>query len=241
LSADTFVTLVVFDASGMPAPPAGQAYVLHAINLHPEGVTFDPPAVITFPYNPAGLGSSDPASLAIWVFINGSWQSLGGTIDPINHTTSVSVPHFTLYALMRRIAQPVLAAPPLAGPQPTPPSLYGGPPMVTGVPNAGAGDAVGHGGPSPIVLAIVVLALGGGIFGAGLIRRIAQPVAAPAVALPPLTDPTPDDGSMITTGVPNTGGAGGIRHRSAWPFILAIAVLAVGTGVSGVGFMRRRR
>jgi hypothetical protein len=61
-------------------------------------VTFDPPALITFPYGDDA--DIDPATLAIWVYINGGWQRLGGVVDTEAHTVSVSVPHFTLYALI---------------------------------------------------------------------------------------------------------------------------------------------
>ncbi len=99
-SGDIQVTLSVYDALNVPAPPAGWAIVGHAIDLQPAGVTFNPPAVITFPYTDAQLGGEQAASLAVWVYVNGAWQSLEHTLDPAHHTVSVSVPHFTLYALM---------------------------------------------------------------------------------------------------------------------------------------------
>jgi hypothetical protein len=95
---NTVVTLRVYDSGDVPAPPAGAAFAGHALDLKPEGVVFDPPAVITFPYSDAD--GADPSTLAIWVYINGGWQLLGGTVDTVAHTVSVSVPHFTLYALM---------------------------------------------------------------------------------------------------------------------------------------------
>ena len=105
-SSDTRVTLSVYDASEVPAPPAGFALVGHAIDLQPTGVTFNPPAVVTFPYTDAELTGADTSSLSIWVYLNGAWQQLGGTIDPVHHTVSLSVPHFTLYALMVRRSGP---------------------------------------------------------------------------------------------------------------------------------------
>jgi hypothetical protein len=96
----TAVTLKVYDGLDVPAPPAGVALLGHAIDLEPSGVTFDPPAVITLPYSDTDLGGADPSTLAIWVYLNGAWQSLGGSVDPVHHTVSISVAHFTLYAVM---------------------------------------------------------------------------------------------------------------------------------------------
>jgi hypothetical protein len=97
-SGNTVVTLRVFDSADVPAAPSGGVAIGHALELKPEGVTFDPPAVITFPYSESD--DIDPSTLAVWVYINGSWKLLGGTVEPVAHTVSVSVPHFTLYALM---------------------------------------------------------------------------------------------------------------------------------------------
>jgi hypothetical protein len=95
---DTVVTLRVFNSGDVPAPPSGGSVIGHALDLTPSGVTFDPPAVITFPYSDAD--DVDSSTLAVWVYINGSWQYLGGTVDTEAHTVSVSVSHFTLYALI---------------------------------------------------------------------------------------------------------------------------------------------
>ncbi len=95
---DTVVTLRVFDSADVPAAPSGGTTIGQALDLKPEGVTFDPPAVITFPYSDAD--DVDPSVLAVWVYINGGWRLLGGTVDPESHTVSVSVSHFTLYALI---------------------------------------------------------------------------------------------------------------------------------------------
>jgi hypothetical protein len=128
--------------------------------------------VITFPYDFADLSSGDESSLAIWVFINGSWKSLGGTIDRVNRTVSVSVPHFTVYALMHRAAPPI-GEPPMSAPVPAPTPMPAdqtrrdGSRVVTGIPNAGAGDAAGSRTLWPFVLAFAIVAVGSGIFGFG--------------------------------------------------------------------------
>jgi hypothetical protein len=167
VNANVAVTLQVFDDAQLTAPPTGQTYVAHAINLQPEGVTFDPPAVISFPYSDADLAGGDASTLTIWVYLNGSWQSLGGTVNMANHTVSVSVPHFTLYALMHRTLTTPPASAPLPVATPVPPVGRG----VTGVPNAGDGHAASARDGWVALLEIAVLAIGGGLFAAGLGRR----------------------------------------------------------------------
>ena len=49
---DIVVTLDVFDSNALPPPPAGTIYASHGINLQPEGLSFDPPVVITFDHHP---------------------------------------------------------------------------------------------------------------------------------------------------------------------------------------------
>jgi len=152
-SGGTVVTLKVYDAGDVPAAPAGEAVVAHAIDLKPEGVIFDPPAVITLPYDDGQLAGADASTLAVWVYLNGSWQRLGGTVDAARHTVSISVPHFTLYALM--------ASPPVA-PR--------GAPAGTGLPNSGAG-AADPARSALATLALLIAAAGVLSLGAGLGRR----------------------------------------------------------------------
>jgi hypothetical protein len=142
-SGDTLVTLRVYNSGDVPAPPAGGVMIGYALDLKPEGVTFDPPAVITFPYSDGE--SIDPSTLAIWVYINGAWQWLGGTVDTEAHTVSVSVPHFTLYAL-----------------------ISGG--SVAGLPNTGA-DAGGGGRDVFALMEMFVSVIGGLSLAAGIGRR----------------------------------------------------------------------
>jgi hypothetical protein len=147
---DTVVTLKVYSNSDAPAPPLGSAVVGHAIDLQPEGVIFDPPAVITFPYSELEFGDVEASSLAVWVYVNGAWQLLGGTVDPVNHTVSISVPHFTLYALMTR-------------------GDTGG--AAPGLPNAGAGNGRAAARDLFALLAMVAGVTGGVTLAAGMGRR----------------------------------------------------------------------
>jgi hypothetical protein len=175
LDADTVITLEVFDASQVAAPPSGQALISHAINLLPEGVTFDPPVTITLPYTDADLIGGDTSSLKIWVYVNGGWQSLGGTVNKANHTVSVTVSHFTLYALMRSTAPAATPAglPPQSAPMAAAtPATNGETPEVSAIPNAGGGSRGNlHRDEWAIIVELAALAIGGSLFAAGLGRR----------------------------------------------------------------------
>lgn len=140
---DTLVTLRLYDSGDVPAPPSGGVVIGHGLDLKPEGVTFDPPAVISFPYNEAD--DVDPSTLAIWVYINGGWRWLSGTVDVETHTVSVSVPHFTLYAL-----------------------ISGG--AVAALPDTGA-DVGGGGRDLFALMAMFVSVIGGLTLAAGIGRR----------------------------------------------------------------------
>ena len=145
---DTIVTLRVFNSGDVPAAPTGGVTIGHALELKPDGVTFDPPAVITFPYSDSD--DIDPSALAIWVYINGGWQLLGGTVDEEAHTVSLSVSHFTLYALMS-----------------------GGAPA--GLPDTGAGAISGDAGRGLVSMLATIIGLLGTITLAGWsLRRVSR-------------------------------------------------------------------
>jgi hypothetical protein len=99
-SVETNVSLTVYARDSLPPAPGGYTALSHGIELQPSGVTFSPPAVITFSYVDGELAGADPSTLGVWVFQDGAWQFLGGTVDPAAHTVTISVSHFTLYALM---------------------------------------------------------------------------------------------------------------------------------------------
>jgi hypothetical protein len=165
----TLVTLQVFDVDQLSPPPAGFAIISHGINLQPEGVLFDPPAVITFHYSDADLGGEAPTELAVWVFINGGWQLLGGTVDPVRHTISISVSHFTLYAVMRSAGLPPAA--PIEPPANLTPESGSGT-GVTGVPDAGLGVAPKDDREHWVAIGeLLMLAIGGAVVAAGMGRR----------------------------------------------------------------------
>jgi hypothetical protein len=78
------------------------------MDLGPPGLRFGAPVTITLPYVPAELDGADPDTLTIAAYTGGSWQSLGGTVNELTETVSVTTsfgspevhPRITRYALM---------------------------------------------------------------------------------------------------------------------------------------------
>jgi hypothetical protein len=171
VDSDTKVTLSVFDEQALPTPPAGRKTASRGIELQPSGVTFDPPAQITIPYDPAALGGEDPATLGVWVYQGGAWTLLGGVVDPVAHTVTISVSHFTLYAVMAHGEAP----PPQSTMEPAAPPTPGrSQPAtgVTGVPHAGTGPERGDALRALLSIAAMVVALTGGLsLAVGMGRR----------------------------------------------------------------------
>jgi len=80
------------------APPSADTTAVSlTYDLGPDGAVFDPPVQMTFSFNPALLPpGADPNNVRV-TFWNGSqWVVLeGGTVDLVNNTITVAVPHFT--------------------------------------------------------------------------------------------------------------------------------------------------
>jgi hypothetical protein len=104
------------------------------------------------------------------VYLGGAWQFLGGTVDTATHTVTISVSHFTLYALMRSRAPGGL---PPASVIESPASLprSSGAPVVAGLPNTGAGDTTSHRRLDALLLAVAILAVGARVVGISFVRR----------------------------------------------------------------------
>lgn len=115
LAADT--TITVQPAASLPSPPAGMAVVSGTgYAFGPDGTAFSPNATLVFSYIPTGLPTNVPAtSLQVGTVVSGAWQLLGGTVDTTAHTVTVSIPHFTSYALLGTIAIPTLNPKDFAG------------------------------------------------------------------------------------------------------------------------------
>jgi hypothetical protein len=84
-------------------PPAGMASIAVAYDFGPDGTTFDPPATFVFHYDDADLGGGliDPATLGVYLFDSQlpGWVFQGGMVDTGAQTVTVTIDHFSTYAL----------------------------------------------------------------------------------------------------------------------------------------------
>jgi len=102
LAADT--TILVQPAPGtLPAAPTNfQILGASAFDLTPNGTEFSTPASLTITYSPASIPAGVPeTSLAIYTVASGAWQVIdGSTVNTVNHTISVPLAHFSVYAVL---------------------------------------------------------------------------------------------------------------------------------------------
>ena len=70
----------------------------------PNGLQFDPSAVLTISADKANLDGIDTDDLAIAGAFDDAddWQVIGGTYDPVTNTVSVEIDHFSRYGLCIR-------------------------------------------------------------------------------------------------------------------------------------------
>ncbi len=101
LAADTALTSIV-----QPVPvvaPAGLVVISHGYQFGPDGTTFSTPVTAVFNYTDADLagGLLDPSTLRVYVYdtIGQQWQLVGGVVDTVAKTITVSLDHFSQYAL----------------------------------------------------------------------------------------------------------------------------------------------
>ncbi|APV45125.1 hypothetical protein Dform_01806 [Dehalogenimonas formicexedens] len=96
-----------------PAPPAQNSLIL-AFEMGPTGVTFNPAISMTISYTdgqvPAGTNEAD---LYIAWWDGAKWAKLTGTVNAAANTVTVSVSHFTIFALLAPAAPPPPPAPTL--------------------------------------------------------------------------------------------------------------------------------
>lgn len=69
-------------------------------NVHFDGA-FTGPVTLTFNYDPALLGGTDPHDLFVEHFssVTHQWENLGGTVDTVNHTITVETTSFSTFGL----------------------------------------------------------------------------------------------------------------------------------------------
>lgn len=102
LAEDTRV-LVAAATGTLPQPPTNKVILGGtAYDLTPNSLAFSTPASLTIRYNPASIPAGVPeTSLEIYTVASGQWQVVAGSsVDPVQHTVSVPLAHFSVYAVL---------------------------------------------------------------------------------------------------------------------------------------------
>jgi len=92
-----------------PAPPEDANIIELAYNFGPAGATFDPAITFEYTYDPANIAegvAEGDLVLAYYDEVAGEWVELPSTVDPLNHTITASVSHFTTFAIIAPPAPP---------------------------------------------------------------------------------------------------------------------------------------
>jgi len=101
-------TVSITNVSPPEAPPTGARFMGIHFDCEPSGATFDPPALLTFEYNPNWLPSGatpDNLTIAYYDEDAGRWVELGAEdieIDPTTNTITARVRHFTVFSILVR-------------------------------------------------------------------------------------------------------------------------------------------
>ena len=106
--------LSIHEDTDPPPLPEGDSFIGLPFKLEPSGATFDPPITFIWSYDPVDF----PEGVA-WLVIayydegTGEWVELPCTVDPVTHTITASVAHFTTFAIIGTV-------PPVPPPPPVP-------------------------------------------------------------------------------------------------------------------------
>lgn len=113
LQGSTAVDVSVQKASNSPAAPSGFQLLGSVYQFTVDGkdsYSFDKPVTLTFSLDPAALNPGEIPSICYYDTVSSQWVSLGGTVS--GNTISVTVDHFTSFAVMAGQAAPAAPAAP---------------------------------------------------------------------------------------------------------------------------------
>jgi hypothetical protein len=86
-----------------PPPPSGADVIGLAYDFEPAGTTFNPPISMKFSYNPTNIpsGVSETSLVVVYYSVStGQWVTVPSVVDPVNHTITAQVSHFTVFSVM---------------------------------------------------------------------------------------------------------------------------------------------
>jgi hypothetical protein len=93
----------VTDEPPPPEPPADASVIGLVYDFTPDGVSFSPPATLTFTYDPEQIPegvAEESLVIAVWDEDTGEWVKLECTVDTENHTISAQISHFTTFTVL---------------------------------------------------------------------------------------------------------------------------------------------
>ncbi len=97
------LTSVEFSIAENPLPTQEVSIIGQAYNLEPDGATFDPPATLTWSYDPAdipkGVAEEDLA-IAYYDDDADDWVALASEVDPEDTTIMALIDHLTTFAIL---------------------------------------------------------------------------------------------------------------------------------------------
>jgi hypothetical protein len=117
--------LILDSPDKIPPPPAGIKNI-SAVDLGPDGTTFDEPVEITLSYDPGDLPddvSTEDITISYYDEEKEEWIELTDiVVDTINHTVTGKVRHFTIFAIQIKVPEPTDEPPPEPETPPTEPT-----------------------------------------------------------------------------------------------------------------------
>jgi hypothetical protein len=134
----TALANLTVDVLNSPPNPPSSSVIIAAYTFGPDSATFDPALTFTFSYSslPVNL---DENTLTVAYYNGTSWDTVPGKVDKIARTVTAQISHFSVYAVVGRISEPVAPTP---TPTPTPTLTPTPTPTLTATPTPSPSPAV---------------------------------------------------------------------------------------------------
>lgn len=112
ISQKTAISIKKLSAKKAAAAPADSNLSSDIYQFGPEGITFakDQPALVSLPFNPAGLSENEIDSLYIAYLDSGQWKALTeNVINTKDNLISAPILHFSIYGVFNKIKSAIQA------------------------------------------------------------------------------------------------------------------------------------